>query len=165
MEDNVLIYIIIFAILFYIILGVLTWDIYIYNQSYGCGYDPNVRCYNDWYCKTLCPVSQTYNSCFSQENALGPTGLADCLYGPSSAAATLCLTPPDGPPTGGTGLSCDCIPQMTSTSVQNCFRGCRINLEASPDSNSRTCCCNDPTNPNCAVNDAGIGIGPCAPQQ
>ena len=178
---NPLPYIIVFAILFLIILGLLTWVLDIFYKNHQCTLYPNIWCSDNWSCNNVCPGGTSpvanglpVNPCFGNTAYVGPTGeggtgLASCIFGPTAMGATACfVTPSGGPPTGGTGLSCDCIPEMSFT--QNCFSGCAINLTSvtgtTGGSGSPVCCCNDLNNPVCAVelvNGVPTGTGLCAP--
>lgn len=153
-KPNPLPYIIIFAILFLIALGVLTWVLSVFYKSYGCNYYPNIWCSDNWVCQNNCTngiitgTNIPANSCFT--NATVP-GLASCLYGPNAPGATVCLNPPtNGPSTGGTGLACNCPTGMEGSQVMNCFNGCGSNLDSIQTPGTPVCCCNDPNNPNCA---------------
>lgn len=170
-------YIISFAILFLIALGVLTWVLSVFYKSYGCSYYPNIWCSDTWTCQSTCssgfiPGTRIVpNPCFGSpgsSGSIGPTGLASCLFGPDSNTATVCFfAPTGGPPEGGTGLSCACPAAMQGPNVLNCFNGCGLGLESvqQPTSgqNSKFCCCNDPSIPACAITpDGKTATGPCA---
>jgi len=165
---NTLPYILLFAILFLVALGVLTWVLDVYNKAHQCSQYPNIWCSDNWTCNNSCgggiTGGYTVNSCFE---SVQPTGLASCLYGPNSPTATICLNvPTTGPTVGGTGLACDCPTGMTDPSVMNCFNGCAFDLNSV--GQPQVCCCTDINNPSCAVapnpNGSGvIGIGICAP--
>lgn len=143
-------YIIVFAILFLIALGVLTWVLDVWNKQHQCAINPNIWCSDNWTCNTSCPTGSPYNACFVN---VGPTGLASCLYGPNSEIATTCLNPPTG--TGGTtATACSCVTSMQQTN--NCFSGCASNLGSV--TGGATCCCApgapgcqycDPSDPTC----------------
>jgi len=158
-------YIIVFAILFLIALGILTWVLDVLYKSYGCNFYPNIWCSDDWTCQTSCtggvnPQGLPVNSCFS---SIGTTGLASCLFGPKAPGGSVCVnTPTGGPPTGGTATSCDCPTGMQGNNVKNCFNGCGININGI--GKQQVCCCNEIGNPNCAVDSQGNGIGVCASQ-
>ena len=141
---NILPYIIVFAILFFVMLVALSWTLSIWSKSNQCAGYPNIWCADDWVCNTSCPTGYTGNSCFVENSA---TGLASCLMGPDSAQATLCFNFA----TGTTGaLACECTNAMSDT--QNCFSGCPQTLsDINNSSPNFTCCCNDkasPDNPN-----------------
>lgn len=164
-KDNIdpLPYIIVFAILFIIALGVFTWFLGIFYKDHACTLYPNIWCSDNWTCTTSCtgsvnPQGKPVSVCFA---SIGSTGLASCLYGPNAPGATVCLTaPPLGPPTGGTGLACSCPTGMSNSSVLNCFNGCAINLASVGQTGA--CCCSDPSNPKCAVGPDGKGTGICS---
>lgn len=123
-------YIIIFAILFLVALGILTWTLDMWYKQHQCALHPNIWCSDNWTCNNPCPTGYTGNQCFVN---LGPTGLASCIYGPSAAGATACLNPPAE--TGGTACSCPTGIQ----SANNCFIGCAGRL--SDVAGSDCCCC------------------------
>lgn len=165
-------YIISFAILFLIALGVLTWVLSVFYKSYGCAYYPNIWCSDNWTCQTTCTggyipgTNIIANSCFGSSGStatIGPTGLASCLFGPGATGATVCFNAPTGgPPTGGTGLSCDCPAGMQGSDVLNCFNGCGLGLEKVViPGTTPVCCCNDQNNPSCAMLN-GEPSGACA---
>lgn len=155
-----LIYVISFFILFVIALALLTWVLKVYYASYGCGYYANIWCGDTWRCKSACfgsgnNVTDTsgfpVDSCYGENsNVLGPTGLASCLYGPNSAAASLCYNPPANDPNSP---ACGCVSPLTSINAQNCFNGCASSLDDIPP--GVVCCCKN--GPNCTVG------GECAP--
>jgi hypothetical protein len=126
-------YIIVFAILFLVALGVLTWTLGIWYKAQQCVLNPNIWCSDNWTCNTNCPTGYTGNACFLNA-ATGSTGLASCLFGPNAPGATVCLNTPSG--TGG--LSCDCPTGMASQ-TNNCFAGCSQNLGSV--ASESTCCC------------------------
>jgi len=160
---NPLPYIISFAILFLIALGVLTWVLSVFYKSYGCSYYPNIWCSDTWTCQSTCSsgfipgTSIVPNPCFGTPGSsepIGPTGLASCLFGPGATGARVCFfAPTGGPPTGGTELSCDCPAGMSGSNVLNCFNGCGLDIDnvRVPDGGSPVCCCNDQSNPSCAM--------------
>lgn len=162
---NPLPYIIVFAILFLIALGVLTWVLDVFYKSYQCGYYPNIWCSDNWTCQTKCngviPGTDIYpNPCFGTPGSTGslsPTGLASCLFGPDAPGALVCFTPP----TGGTGVACSCPTGMSGPPVLNCFNGCGIDLDSISAPGTPVCCCNDQNNPNCAMSN-GQPTGLCA---
>ena len=155
-------YIIVFAILFLIALGVLTWVLNVFYKSYSCNFYPGIWCSDNWTCQTSCtgalnPQNLPVSPCFSSVDS---TGLASCLYGPDAPGAFVCFsTPTGGTPIGGTATSCDCPANLDISSVHNCFNGCGMNLSQIKERG--VCCCNDPSNPNCSVNSQGQGIGIC----
>lgn len=141
---NPLPYIIVFAILFLVALGILTWVLDVYSKQHSCALHPNIWCSDNWTCNNSCPTGSGYNACF---NNVGSTGLASCLFGPDSSIATTCLNLPTG--TGGTGAAaCDCVSGIQQT-VSNCFSGCAANL--GDISNDVICCC-QPGTPGCPYN-------------
>lgn len=172
-NKHIIIYIVAFAIQFLVILGLLTWVLGVYYQNNSCGYYPNIWCSDMWTCNNVCqggdnPVNSKglpVNPCYGQTAYLGTTGLASCVFGPDAPGATVCLQAPTGPPTGGTALGCDCIPQMQGSAVENCFNGCAANLDEI--GSGGVCCCNDPNNSACLVTASPSGgvvpFGACAP--
>lgn len=139
-------YLIVFAILFLILLAVLTWVLDLYNKAHKCPLEPNIWCFDDWVCNNNCTggvdaQGRSVSTCFEQ--ATSPTGLASCLYGPQSNTASLCFTPPT---TGTGGLACDCTPEMTSTR-SNCLSNCPSTLDDVP--TDAVCCTTGSTNPAC----------------
>jgi len=128
-------YIIVFAILFLIGLGVLTWTLGVWYKSQQCAIYPNIWCSDNWTCNNNCPTGYTGNSCFL--NATAPTGLASCIYGPDAPGAKVCLTTPAG--TSATATSCDCPTGMQQTA--NCFSGCSQNFSSINFGAGNSCCC------------------------
>ncbi|CAH6421708.1 Hypothetical protein HVR_LOCUS1348 [uncultured virus] len=166
-------YIIIFAILFLIALGLLTWVLGTFYKSHACSLYPNIWCSDNWSCNTVCPggnnpvspQGQPVNPCFGNAAYVGPgggsaSGLSSCIFGPTAMGATACFATPSGGDTGGggTGLACDCPTGMSG--IQNCFNGCAINLTSIPTGAAATCCCNDPNNPACAAVTGATGVEP-----
>jgi hypothetical protein len=160
MAANPLPYIITFAIMFLIMLAVLTWVLVVYNQMYSCGLNPNIWCFDDWQCNKVCtpdsPGAIGASPCFSDAAiATGPTGLYGCVLGPDAAAATYC---------NGTGTTDDTQPLCNCPApvegVSNCLTGCATTLGGV--GGTDVCCCTNPNNPACAVNGDGQGIGICA---
>lgn len=128
-------YVIVFAILFLISLGLLTWVLSLWYKADQCGKNPNIWCSDTWSCNNNRCLG--YNYCF--EN-IGATGLASCLYGPNSVAATVCYNLET---TGDTGATlCDCPQNLQN--VQNCFSGCGTRISGSV---TKCCCC--PGTPGC----------------
>ena len=145
-------YIIVFAILYFISLGVLTWVLFEFNKSWQCPLNPNIWCADDFTCTNSCsvtPAGQPVNSCFED---VGTSGLASCLFGPTAPGATVCLTysDPDNP---AGDPACPCPQLMMSSTTQNCFNGCSLYLEDVPA--EVACCCIpsasgcDPSRPPC----------------
>lgn len=125
-------YIITFAILFVIALGLLTWAIGKGFAANQCVLQPNIWCSDNWTCNNSCPTGDTtHNSCFQN---IGPTGLASCIFGPNSAIANTCVAPTNGD-TGA--VACDCN-QATSQQTNNCLSNCPQNLQQV---NPGTTCC------------------------
>ena len=91
-----LLYIIIFAILFLITLGLLTWVLDVYNKQLQCAANPNLWCSDKWTCTQTCQLDPNTNACVPPQNqfqtgqptpvnpcfcaALGTTRLASCFY-------------------------------------------------------------------------------------
>lgn len=167
-NKHILVYVIVFAIQFLVILGLLTWVLGVYYQNNACGLYPNIWCSDMWTCNTVCqggdnpvnPQGLPVNRCYGQAEYIGSTGLASCVFGPDAPGATVCFTAPTGPPTGGTGLGCDCISEMQGPLVTSCFNGCAANLDDVASTYGAICCCTDPNNPACAVQASGGGYVP-----
>jgi hypothetical protein len=123
-------YVIIFAILFLIALGVFTWTLDMWYKQYQCSIYPNIWCSDNWTCNEACPEGFTGERCFV---TLGSTGLASCIYGPKAPGATVCLNPPSNP----NEASCSCPTGIQVTN--NCLVGCASQLGEV--SNSDCCCC------------------------
>lgn len=121
-------YIITFAVLFLISLGVLTWVLDELFKSHECVLHPNIWCSDNWTCSSSCPTGGGQNECFVNP---GATGLASCIFGPSSAIANTCITAATG------GLACECPAPVAGTNT--CLAGCAQSLGAVP--SSATCCC------------------------
>lgn len=151
------IYILIFAILFLTILGLLTWVLDVYNKHQQCSVNPNIWCADTWSCSAACDnssgvcmqnVIQTpgvtpgpVNPCFCS-NATESTGLASCLFGPNAPAATTCINPgTDGETNVGT---CTC-PTGIQQTITNCFNNCYQSISDLADAQGSTptvnCCC------------------------
>lgn len=124
-------YVIIFAILFLVALGVLTWTLGVWYKANQCAIYPNIWCSDSWTCDKPCPQGFAANPCFQ---STGTTGLASCLFGPNAPGATVCFTPPSE--TGG--VACACPTGMASQN-RNCFAGCAQNL--GDVANNAHCCC------------------------
>lgn len=158
---NPLPYIIVFAILFLIGLGVLTWFLGVFYKAHECSIYPNIWCSDTWTCGTTgCTTSggHAVNTCF---NNVGITGLASCLFGPNVSGATACFFTPTSPTgitggTAGTGgeLTCDCPSGMSG--ISNCFNGCVQSLDQLDP--TTLCCCNNPAIPACLASK-----GACTP--
>lgn len=176
-KTNMVPYLIIFAILFVVMLVVMSWAIDVYYKNHSCQFKPDIWCFDDWSCNTSCqkngpntvnPSGLPVSDCYYD---VGPTGLASCLYGPESLSAKYCLYPPGT--LGATGdkeanePSCDCPQSLVE--AKNCFSGCSTSISELPNNQQQGyCCCSDPNNPACAVTNNGgvlIGTGPCAPIQ
>lgn len=145
-------YIIAFAILFLILLAVLTWTIDLYNKAHKCELEPNIWCFDTWQCNNNCAGStnndgQPVNACF--DNATGPTGLASCLFGPDSTQASLCFTPPN---TGTNELACACTEELTNTR-SSCLANCPQSLGDVPA--DAVCCTTGSTDPACNTSSNG----------
>lgn len=152
-------YIIIFAILFLVALGILTWTLDMWYKQHQCALHPNIWCSDNWTCNNACTPGSAVSPCFVN---LGPTGLASCLYGPNVAGATACIAPPSE--TGG--VACDCPTEMQG--AQNCFVGCASKLSDIPGGSSGIPCCCCPNTAGCpwtSVNDVphecNYTGGPC----
>lgn len=113
-----LITIIIFAILFFALLIAITYYLYLRNRLISCQNDPNIWCFNDWTCNVSTPVgTPNVNVCFTNGGTIGtngqpvvPPGLVNCIIGPNSQAASVCLAE----------TVCDCDIPIAG----NCFEGC-----------------------------------------
>ena len=127
-------YIVVFAILFYISLGLLTWVLYEFNKAWQCPLNPNIWCADDFTCTNSCSEGnsngQPVNSCFI---SVRDSGLASCLFGPMTSGATACFA------YESTASSCICSNIMTSPTTNSCFNSCPLHLADVPDSIS--CCC------------------------
>lgn len=137
--SNQLPYIIVFAILFLISLGVLSWVLDVYNKTHQCNLYPDYWCDDRWTCNTACPADNVANSCFKN---LTTTGLASCLYGVASTTAQLCFDTTDV--TTHDDPICDCVKPLDDANVQNCFAGCPEDLD---NTKGIVCCCKE--GPNC----------------
>jgi hypothetical protein len=115
-------YLLSFLLLEILFLVVLTWAIYEFYKSLNCNIDPNIVCYDDWYCEN--PPSSPSNQCFSGAGS-GTTGLASCLYGTGSALATTCF----GPELQPDKTLCDCPSSMQSQTL-NCFSQCPSSINS-----------------------------------
>lgn len=157
-----LLYVIIFAFLFLISLGLLTWVLGTFYKSHACGLYPNIWCSDEFSCTTPCTTTisgHTVNPCFGVTSYIGSTGLSSCIFGPDAPGATVCFFPPtDG------GTACACPPELGGD-VQSCFNGCPSNLSSIGEGGA--CCCNDLNNTRCLVMVADdgslVGTGICAP--
>lgn len=131
-RENLLPYVITFMFLFLISLAVLTWFLDVWHKANSCATFPNYWCADDWTCNTPCPAGTPgADPCFTSQT--GPTGLANCLFGPLSMQATRCYDIDVG--TGGVG--CDCL----ITNGMNCFSGCGTLAEPPEGPNTPCCCC------------------------
>lgn len=126
---NPLPYIIIFSILTFVILGLITWVLSVWYKSHRCALYPNIWCSDNWICNNNCPINSPYNSCFTKATT---EGLASCLFGPNAPGATVCLNQPNN-----NGPSCPCIDTMKA--VNNCLANCAKSLNQV--SKDTTCCC------------------------
>ena len=139
---NPLPYVIIFAILFIIALGVLGWVLDVWYKANQCFLYPNIWCSDNWTCNNSCPTGFA-NSCFDN---VGPTGLASCLFGPNAPGAKTCLSAPTG------GLACEC-PSTVDNTVRNCFSMCASDLGSV---NPQTTCCCKPGQANCPFTESSL---------
>jgi len=150
-----LIFIIVFAILFVILLILTTYYLDLNNRLLGCQFKPNIWCFNDWTCpsqsggapacegKPVCPsdappTSNCVNVCYTNNgtiNSLGQsaTGLLDCLVGPNSQAAKVC----GGVPANPNEPACGCDIATTNSCFSNCPSGVKSDQGLNPD----TVCC------------------------
>lgn len=128
MSKNLLPYIIIFAIIFFINLSLLTWVLSVWYKSHQCIVNPNIWCSDTWTCNNNCTGS-SYNECFNHGTS---EGLASCLFGPNAPGAQVCFK------IQGTGPTCNCSQGMKEQ-TNNCFSGCPINLRE-VSKNTRCCC-------------------------
>lgn len=134
---NYLPYLISFLLLLLISLGLLTWLVSLVVKEETCVGNPDIWCSDGWSCDKNCPASDvTHNACYGRT---GATGLASCLFGPTSALATTCSSSY----TGGTGPYCGC-PSSLQGQVSNCLAGCSSSTSNTPG----LCCCN-PRDPKC----------------
>lgn len=137
---NPLPYVIIFAVLFLIALGALTWTLSVWYKENQCALNPNIWCSDNWICNNNCPTGSAFNPCF-YNSATGSIGLGSCLYGPTAAGANICSTLPPG---SSTGTSCPCPSGIQN--VNSCLAGCAQNIGSVP--NGTICCC-QPGTPGC----------------
>jgi len=123
---NPLIYVIIFAILFLVALGVLTWTLSVYYKSSQCALDPNIWCSDSWTCQNVCQLADP-NTCLDQNgNSVngcfcsnvtpsgGITGIAKCINDNINNYCT-----PD---------ACDCPSAVQQAG--NCVNGCPTQASA-----------------------------------
>jgi hypothetical protein len=124
---NPLPYIIIFAILFLVALGVLTWALSVFYKASQCNLDPNIWCSDNWTCQTACPSTDPNdpNTCYTPlaPNGAGPVDPCFCKN-----------ISPDGGVTGMAGCintqinnyctaeSCACPDPIAG--ANNCLNGC-----------------------------------------
>ena len=148
-------YVIIFAILTLIVLGLLTWVIGEWYAARQCFTDPNIWCFDTWQCNSNCPAGTPpldQAGCFTE--ATNQSGLASCIYGPDSFLANFCFGnyTPTGPTgdTGSTGSTgdtgstgptggpaCECL--LPQGITNNCMAGCPSDLSHVP--KLTVCCC------------------------
>ncbi len=100
-----------------------------YSKYYQCLNSTKVWCSDNWVCETNSTPDSGHNACF--QAATSP-GLASCLTGPDSIAATVCKD----------GENCNCPDNYDGTA--NCYSGCPTNLDNVQ--GSTACCCNDGSN-------------------
>ena len=135
-------YLVVFAILVVILIIVITMALHFWSKAHLCGTQAHVWCADTWTCNTPCATGSTgHSDCFNDDK-FGPTGLASCLYGPTTAAAQLCFTPPT---TGTNELACTCTPGMNSQ-TSNCLSTCPSKLSAV---NTNSVCCCQPGKGDC----------------
>jgi len=134
-SPDLLPYMIVFAILTIAAIGALTWTIGIWYKSNQCAINPNIWCFDTWQCNENCTTQLPYDTqnCFGR--ATDGTGLASCLYGPTSAIATTCLA--INAPTGGTGTACPCA--LSGPTGTSCLAGCAGDFSGL--TGGDTCCC------------------------
>lgn len=99
-----------------------------YKEYMSCYYYPNIQCSDEYVCENKCSSSagKPVSPCFSN---FGTTGLASCLFGPNSSAATRCYDLTDG--------ACPCTNEYNEE-TSNCFNSCPQVLASVSDS---TNCC------------------------
>lgn len=136
-------YVIVYAVLFFVIIGLGLYIMHLYMTLHYCQTDPNIWCY-DYECAVQCPLNtatppqainpsnQVVNICYN--STAGFSGLVDCLYGPNSAQANACIADPTTPDTDEP--ACPCAIGGTS----NCLAGCAQTI-TSPLLAGTTCCC------------------------
>jgi hypothetical protein len=139
-------YIILFAILVLVILGLLTWVIDLMNKDRNCNFNPKIWCDDGWRCQKNCenstdPAGNPVSPCF--EKAVLISGLASCLYGTSSVSATYCVNDP----TDKDKPLCDCPDSYNSS--KNCLANCGSSISSIGP--GTLCCCDAQTtgNPYC----------------
>ncbi len=112
-----------------IIVALSTYVLKKYSKYYQCFNSTKVWCSDNWVCEVNSTPDSGHNECF--QNATS-TGLASCLVGPDSVAATICKS----------GENCNCPDNYDGTN--NCFSGCPTNLGNVE--GSTACCCEDGSN-------------------
>jgi hypothetical protein len=120
----------------------LTFFLYAINQQNSYYSDMNFWCYDDFYCDTSCKIKNS--SCF--ENS-GKTGLASCLFGPTSNAVN--------PSENGLYI----CPSPVESEGNNCLNNCPLKLDDLKQNIGKYCCCSTSNNPAC-VGETGV----CKPQ-
>lgn len=126
---NPLPYIIIFALLFLVALGVLSWALSVFYKASQCNLDPTIWCSDNWTCQNACTLSnpddsntcqtsggQPVDPCFCKNinSSGGITGMASCI---TTAINSYCAASPD--PTTG-----DCACPAPINAASNCLKGC-----------------------------------------
>lgn len=121
--DSSVIYIVIFTFLLIGCLVMISLVLDVWYKEHQCIIEPNFWCSDEYFCSTGCqgPVSGGINSCYYE--VTGPTGLASCLYGPSSTGATACMPKGNLTPTTPT-CACDYGEGGISSANRNCLYGC-----------------------------------------
>src|SRR6056297_317207 len=118
----------ILIIIFTITLSFMLYSINLENSYYV---DMNFWCYNDFYCDENCPSANS--PCFNSNFTSGTTGLANCLFGPTSNLFSNNFNEK-------TGFNYNCAYENQENT--NCFgSNCALNLNDVPSNNQQAFCC------------------------
>lgn len=134
-------YVIVFALLVFIWLAIVTWTLDVWFKANQCASLPGIWCSDTWTCNNSCPTGPNTNPCFTAFGTAA-NGLASCIWGPNAPGATVCLFAPTGGTAGTTAadeVSCTCTTGMQL--APNCFSACAQNLSSIDTSISQCCCC------------------------
>ncbi len=144
-SDNIIPYIIVFAILFIIGLILLTWLLDRWYKAQSCTTNPYIWCSDNWVCENKTKEDGTCSDDSSLKSGAGyisecyknSKGLASCLFGITSTVATICSGS-----SGGSeyqpGKKCPC-PMDDPVEGTNCLKGCPIS--GGGVANPQCCCC------------------------
>lgn len=116
-DRNIDIAFLVFAVLYVVMLLILAWAITQYSQAHDCETDPNISCYDDWYCQRKCtleekPADLDISPCYYDTNT---ESLVSCLYKPFNEA---CIGQGD---TNDPNSMCYC-----DANANNCLNGCKV---------------------------------------